>query len=179
MATAVLNEDIKIAVPQKYKDFVVRRQYQSTFWILVGVIGGVNALYYFSCLAFHWKWQFPFQADLVGPVMGLISYIIEARKPWYYEINAHQIKLFVVNSRSHLANLKQVEWKKIEIIGTKPDEWQGLPCLTLKVIPEAGTRYLLVYGHAEAEEIRTKVLPLIEKYRHQYRHELWADKLRS
>lgn len=68
---------------------------------------------------------------------------------------------------------------KNKVVGIEQDEWQGLPCLKLMVLPASGYTYILVYSHADEEEVRTKVLPLIEKYRHQYRQKVWADKLRS
>ena len=158
---------------------MVRHQYLQALWILAGVIGGMNTVFYFLCLAFHWKWQMNLLADLVPPLLGMVSYAWEIRKPWFYAINEQHIKLFVFDPKSRSANLTELTWKKTEVVAVEQDEWQGLPRLNLKVLPDLGHTYALVYSHDEDEEIRTKVLPLIEKYRHQYRHELWADKLRS
>ena len=171
--------EVQIAVPQRYKDFVVRHQYRWFWYILAGVWGGVNAVYYLLCIAFHWKWQFHFQADMVVPLIGLVTYTIEVRKPWHYLISDHRIKLFVTHPRYQPARLQDLKWAKTEVVSVEHGEWQGLPCLKLKVLPVSGYTYTLVYGHADEDEVRTKVLPLIEKYRHQYRQELWADKLRS
>ncbi len=177
--TAAPLEEVKTAVPQRYKDFVVRHQYRWFWYILAAVLGGVNAVYYLLCLVFHWKWRLHFSAEMVPIMIGLIGYVVEARKPWHYLINDHLIKLFLIHPKIQLANLKELEWAKTEVVSVEHGEWQGLPCLKLKVLPVSGYTYTLVYGHADEEEVRTKVLPLIEKYRHQYRQELWADKLRS
>ncbi len=179
MESAAAPSEVKITVPQRYKDFVVGRQYRSSWYILAGVLGGVNAIYYLLCMVFHWKWQVHFQADMVVPLIGLVTYTIEVRKPWQYEVNERRIKLFVSHAKFHPARLQELEWAKTEVVGVEQDEWQGLPCLKLKVLPASRYTSMLVYSHADEEEVRTKVLPLIEKYRHQYRQPLWADKLRS
>lgn len=177
--SAVPSREVKIGVPQRYKDFVVRRQYRSFWYILAGVLGGVNAVYYLLCIAFGWKWHFHFQVDMIVPMIGLISYTIEVGRPWHCLINDRLIKLFGVNPMFQIAKMEELEWAKTEVVGVEHDEWQGLQCLRLKVLPASSYAYMLVYDHADEEEVRTKVLPLIEKYRHQYRQELWADKLRS
>ncbi len=179
MESATTQPEIQIAVPQRYKDFVVSRQYRWFWYILAGVLGGVNAVYYLLCIVFHWKWQLHFGSDMVMPLVGLIIYTVEVRKPWQYLINERLIKMFVINPKLQLANLKELQWAKTEIVGIEHDEWQGLPCLKLKVLPASSYIYMLVYSYADEEEVRTNILPLIEKYRHQYRQELWADKLRS
>jgi len=165
-------EEVKIAVPQRYKDYVVQRQYRSFWLILAGALGGINAVYYLLCLVFHWQWRFHFQADMVVPLIGLISYTLEVKKPWHYLINARRIKLFVTHQKFQPARMHELQWTKTEVVGVEPSEWQGLPCYKLKVLPASSYVYALVYGHADEEEIRTKVLPLIEKYRHQYRQEI-------
>ncbi len=176
---ATLSEEVKIAVPQRYKDYVVQRQYRSFWFILAAVLGGVNAVYYLLCLVFHWQWRFHFQADMVVPLIGLISYTLEVRKPWHYLINDRRIKLFVGHQKLQPARMQELEWTKTEVVGVEPGEWQGLPCYKLKVLPASSCVYALVYDYADEEEVRTNVLSLIEKYRHQYRQELWADRLRS
>ena len=113
------------------------------------------------------------------PLIGLISYTVEVRKPWHYLINDRRIKLFVTRPRLQPARLQELEWAKVEVACVEQDEWYGFPCLKLKVLPTSSYAYMLVYDQTDEEEVRTKVLPLIEKYRHQYRQELWADKLRS
>lgn len=179
MGSAAPSEEVKIAVPQRYKDFVVQRQYRWFWYLLGGVLGGINAVYYLLCVVFHWTWRFHFQADVILPILGLFSYARDVRKPWHYELNARQIKLFVINPMYHLANLKELEWAKTEVVGIEQGEWQGLPCLKLRILPTSSYIYTLVYSHADEEEVRVKVLPLIEKYRHQYHQKIWADKLRS
>lgn len=53
METTCPEKDVEVAVPQRYKDFVVRRQYR-WFWIIVSIMTvGLNLVYYFLCLAFH------------------------------------------------------------------------------------------------------------------------------
>ena len=177
--TATSFEEAKIAVPQRYKDYVVQRQYRSFWFILIGVLGGVNAAYYLLCLVFHWRWRFHFQADMVVPLIALVSYTLDVRKPWYYLVNDRRIKLFVSHQKLQPARIQELEWAKAEVVGVEPSEWQGLPCYRLKVLPASSYIYMLVYSHADEEEVRMKVLPLIEKYRHRYRQELWADRLRS
>lgn len=179
MEAAAAQPEVRIAVPQRYKDFVVRYQYRWFWYILVGAFGGLNAVYYLLCLAFHWKWQFHFQPDMVMLLIALVGYTVEVKKPWHYLINDRRIKLLVTHPRYQPARLQELEWAKAEVVGVEPGEWQGLPCLKLRVPPASSYTYILVYNHADAEEVRTKVLPLIEKYRHQYRQPLWADKLRS
>lgn len=179
MESAAAQPEVQIAVPQRCKDFVVGRQYRWFWYILVGVLGGVNAIYYLLSIVLHWKGRIFFLQDMTVLVMGLIAYVWEARKPWYYELNEHRIKLFLIHPKLQIANLKELEWAKTEVVGVEQDEWEGLPCLKLKVLPASSYSYILVYSHADEEEVRTKVLPLIEKYRHQYRQPLWADKLRS
>ena len=177
--TGALSEEVKITVPQRYKDFAVRRQYRWFWVILAGVLGGINAIYYLFCLVFHWRWRFHLQGDLILPLVGLIIYATEAKKPWHYLINDRSIKLFAVTAPGGLAHLRELEWAKTEVVGIEQDEWQGLPCLKLRVLPASSHLYMLVYNHSDEEEVRTKVLPLIETHRHQYRQPLWANKLRS
>ena len=171
--------EVTIPVPQTYKDCVVSRQFRWFWFILVGVLAGVNALYYLLCAALHWKWLFHFQMDVVLPLIGLASYMKEVRKPWRYEINQRMIKLFVITPKSRLANLKEIEWAETEVTGVVCDEWQGFPCLKVKVLPATDYVYMMVYDHTEEENVKTNVLPLIETHRRQYRQKLWADVLRS
>lgn len=116
---------------------------------------------------------------MVLPLIGLATYWKEVRKPWRYEISERVIKLFVINQHSQLATLKEVEWAKTEVVGIEQAGWQGLPALMLRVLPPTGLSYWLIYSPVDEEEVRTKVLPLIEKYRRSYRQELWTDRLRS
>ena len=173
------SEEVKVAVPQRYKDFVVQRQYRQFWLILAGVWGGINAVYYLLCLVFHWQWRFHFQADMVIPLIALVSYTLEVKKPWHYLINDRRIKLFVTLHKLQPARMQELEWAKIEVVGVEPGEWQGLPCYRLKVLPASSGVHTLVYDYADEAEVTLKVLPLIEKYRLQYRQELWADRLRS
>jgi hypothetical protein len=170
---------VEIAVPQRYKDFVVKRQYRWFWLILLGVLGGINVVYYLLCAAFHWAWTFYFQGDIVFSTLGLISYVVEVRKPWRYEVNERAIKLFRITPKTHLGNLTEVGWAKTQVVGVEQTEWQGLPALSLTVLPSFGYTYLLVYDLADEEEVKTTVLPMIEKYRRNYRQELWAERLRS
>ena len=177
--TAAPPEEVKIAVPQRFKDFVVQRQYRLFWYILVGAFGGINAVSYLVCLACQSKWTPHFQADIIMLLIAMVGYAVEVRRPWHYLINDRRIKLFIVHQKLQPTRMQELEWAKTEVAGVEPGEWQGLPCYRLKVLPAAGYVYTLVYDYADEEEVRTKVLPLIEKYRHQYRQELWADRLRS
>ena len=179
MTPAAAVVDVKIPVPQRYKDYVVSRQYRFFGYIFAGVYGGINLAYYLLCVALHWKWRFHFQADMLLPVFGLLAYILEVRKPWHYEVNERFIKLLVVNPKSQLASLRELHWAKTEIVGAERAEWQGMPSLRLTVLPARGHEYLVVYTFADKEEVESKVLPLIEKYRRQYRQQHWTDNLRS
>ena len=179
MEAAIPLGEVRIAVPQKYKDDVAGRQYRWFWCIIAGVLGGVNAAYYLLCIAFHWVWQFHLQADMALPVLGLAGYIVEVRRPWQYVVNDQLIKVFVVSPRSRLAKMEALEWTKTQVIGIEHAEWRDLPCLKLNILPKTQHEYVLVYGLSEVEEVRAVVIPLIEKYRRQYRQELWADKLRS
>lgn len=105
-------EEVKIAVPQRYKGSVVGRQYQWFWYILAGVLGGVNAIYYFLCMVFHWKMRLLFLQDITLAVMGLIAYAWEARKPWYYKLNEHRLELFSISPKFQIANLRELEWAK-------------------------------------------------------------------
>lgn len=75
-----------------------------------------------------------------------------------------------------------MQWKQDVVIGVEQDEWRGLPalCINTKMKHYKGLQQLyMVYGHEDQEKVRTQIIPLIEQYRRQYRHELWADNLRS
>ena len=179
MENAASPKTVEIAVPQRYKEFVVRRQYQ-WFWIAVpAALGGINLVYYLLCVAFHWTWKLHFQGDMILPLLGMAAYVLEARKPWRYEINERAIKLFVVTPRTHLANLKEIAWAKTEVVGIEQAEWQGLSALKMTVLPTSPYVYWLVYSPSDEEDVEIKVIPLIEKYRRSYRQEIWADKLRT
>ena len=170
---------VKIAVPQRYKDHVVQRQYRLFWYILVGAFGGINAISYLVCLACQSKWKPHFQVDVVTLLIAMVSYTVEVRRPWHYLVNARRIKLFVTHSKIQSAKMQELEWINTEVVGVEPCEWQGLPCYKLKLLPVSSSTYMIVYSHADEEEVRTKVLPLIEKYRHQYRQKVWAHRLRS
>ena len=116
---------------------------------------------------------------MVLPIIGLIAYVVEVRKPWHYEVNARAVKLFVIAPKTHLGSLKEIEWAKTEVVSIEQAEWQGFPTISLTVLPASGYAYLLVYSLADRDEVKTKVLPLIEKHRHQYRQPHWTDNLRS
>ncbi len=219
MGTDTFPKSVEIVVSQRYKDFVVRRQY-GWFWIVIPVaLGGANLVYYLLCLAFHWTWKLHFQGDMVLPLLGLVAYMIEAKNPWRYEINKNlfqnaprppimgeheavffvrfphdwglgglfrsfeihskrSIKLFVITPKTRLANLREIAWAKTEVTGFEQAEWHDLLALKLTVLPASHYVHWLVYSPSDEKDIRTKVIPLIEKYQRSYRQELWADKLR-
>lgn len=178
MTQAPAEPCVEIAVPQRHKDFVVRRHYRWFLLILLAGLG-LDGVYYLLCVAFHWTWSSYCLYDSALPIYGMIAFAMEVRKPWRYEINERAIKLFVITPKTRFGNLKEIGWAKTEVVSVEQAEWQGLPVISLTVRPASGYTYLLVYNSADEEEVKTKVLPLIEKYRHNYRQELWADKLRT
>lgn len=171
--------EASIPVPQSYKDLLVRNRGRQ--WILVfGAFTILLGIWYV-------EWRrgrhfIDFLPHIVPLVFAFPLWLHQVRKPWRYVINEKTSRLVQWTFGGRTWQWHDLDWKRDFVLRVEETEWRSLPALRMivKLKGQKGEQDLwLVYAHQDQEKVQREVLPLIEKFRKQYRHELWADLLRS
>jgi hypothetical protein len=166
---------VEIPVPRQYRDYLTWKHNKRLVFAFVIYVGLV-------CIFYSLKWNTT--TDLFHGIVfvtAIFEWIKQTRqKTWQYVIDQRHLHLVWWEGGSEKVwHWFNIEWRKDAVIGTAFDEWHGLPALRVTIDSKHVTCLIMVYSLEDEERVRTQILPLIEKYRHQYRQKVWADKMRS
>lgn len=174
--------DISIPVPQAYKDYLVARKKHFEPKVAGGYIPIVGVYLYLwwsggrSQALVHLLIMG--SAFLLSTVGYLAIWQAKIKKPWCYELTSKGINLVWWQHGERVWTWHQIQWTQDVICSVTADEWRGFPalCIAVKIkFTKKLQKLYLVYAHEDEEQVRTQVLPLIEHYRQQYRHDFWAN----
>ncbi len=169
--TDAATEDVQIAVPRAYQDYLVAgmdKRYAFGIAVLVA-------------LTFAFK-RVPDSVAVVSAFVGAFLWYFQRRKRWHYSISRREITVIWTQMYGRYWDWHTVRWKRQLVLGVEETEWRGLPALRLlgqAKTPRHRPDWLLVYAHEDTERVRNQVLPLIERYRKQCRQDSLAERLRS
>jgi len=166
---------VVITMPRQYRDYLTRK-HNGHLLLAFGVYVSLCFIFYML------KWTTTGDgASVLFFALAIFDWIKQTRrKTWQYIIDEQHFHLIYWDSRlGKFWRWLDIEWKKAAVISVARDEWLGLPALRLTVDRKYMNDLIMVYALEDAEQVTSLVLPLIEKYRHQYRQKLWADTLRS
>lgn len=176
--TAVPSE-VVIAVPEIYKNFLAQKRWRQ--WL-------IGFAFYTALLALYYvEWRRG--SHFIGFLPHLLLYglsfplwLYEARRPWRYVLDDRRLNLIYWHWGKRFWQWHEMEWRHDVVLSVTEEDWRALPALRLRVKINGQKKpqdLWMVFAHEDAEKVREQALPMIEKYRRQYRHELWADLLRS
>ena len=160
-----------IPVPRQYRDYLTRKHSMRLLFAF-GIYVGLFCIFYLmkwtSTIDLSWSLFF---------VLALFEWIKQTRlKSWQYIIDEQHFHLiYWDNVAGKNWRWLDVRWKRDAVVGVARDEWHGLPALRLTVDRKYMNDLIMVYAFEDEEKVKAHVLPLIAKYRHQYRQKLWAD----
>lgn len=172
-----LPAEVTLAVPRAYRDYLVRR-HRARFWTMWSAVAVILLLKYFY---WHGSGFIYFYMPLMF-VIGYSNYKASINERWQYTIDKNGIRVMWWQMRKSTWFWRTVGWRNGAVVGVQHQKWQGWPALRVLVEsknPNHQPTLLLVYAHEDADTVQNVVLPLIESYRQQYRHPLWADTLRQ
>lgn len=171
--------DVSIVVPRAYKDVLVHNR--GWRWLF--------AFAAFAVLLSVWylEWRrgrhfVDFVPHLLTLVVAFPLWLYEVKKPWHYVISDRHMSLVLWQFGGRAWQWHDLDWRRDVVLSVETADWRSLPALRVKAKLKGAKReqdLWMVYAPQDQEKVQREVLPLIESYRKQYRHELWADQLRS
>lgn len=171
-----LPTEAAITVSRAFQDFVAGKQGRQHLLALAAVLASF-------ALFFSGKKAMPYvDVGALFAVINAVAWFTARHRTWYYAISTGSMNLFWLKPSFGETLWQEVQWKQNTILSVEQEEWRGLPALRLKVKLKGHKTpqdMWMVYAHEDQDTVQNVVLPLIEKYRKQYRHEFWADALRQ
>ncbi len=170
-----LPSEIRLAVPQEYRNWL-QRQINIRYLLGCIVYAMLISLFHF---ALHWPTRFMEVATLI---ICFIAWSYFNQKPWNYILDDKHLTVIWWEMGGLFWHWFDILWKRDAITGVEETEWRGWPMLRLRhatMNPKRESYWVMVYAPEDAEIVRTQVIPLVEKYRHQHRQSNLAERLRS
>ena len=179
MSKTDVQQEFALDMPEAYKKFLAQKKRQQ--WLFgFGWYVILLAVYYVAWQHGHHIIDFLPQMMIWG--LSLPLWLNGRKRPWKYTLDDKRLCLVSWQWKENIWAWYDLAWRNDVILSIEKEEWRSLPALRIQAKLKGHKReqtLWLVYSHQDQQTVNTQLMPLIDRYRRQYRHKLWADLLRS